>query len=90
MNINRHSKQIQQKLLGILDLPDDVVFDLPKITLIGDIQLYIENHRGIIEYTPKTRRIQLSIATPKVVKRPRRPDLSSFTAKWSCPWPMAA
>ncbi|GHH61497.1 T6SS phospholipase effector Tle1-like catalytic domain-containing protein [[Pseudomonas] boreopolis] len=35
-------------------------------------------------------RIQLSIATPKVVKRPRRPDLSSFTAKWSCPWPMAA
>ena len=35
-------------------------------------------------------RIQLRFATPTVVKRPRRPDLSRFTAKWSCPWPQAA
>ena len=35
-------------------------------------------------------RIQFRNATPAVVKRLRRPDLSSFTAKWSCPWPQAA
>ncbi len=36
------------------------------------------------------RRIQFRNATPAVVKRPRRPDLGNFTAKWSCPWPQAA
>ena len=35
-------------------------------------------------------RVQLSIATPGESKRSRRPSLCSYTAKWSCPWPMAA
>ncbi len=30
------------------------------------------------------------IRNTQVVKRLRRPDLSHFTAKWSCPWPQAA
>ncbi|MCE4309058.1 transposase, partial [Xanthomonas hortorum] len=36
------------------------------------------------------RRLQLRFATPTVVKWPRRPDLSDFTAKWSCPCHPAA
>ena len=27
------------------------MLDLPKITLVGNLQLYIENHKGIIEYS---------------------------------------
>ncbi len=30
-----------------LDLPRDVVLDIPKITMVGDRELTIENHKGI-------------------------------------------
>ncbi|MBQ6820295.1 MAG: sporulation protein YqfC [Clostridium sp.] len=31
-----------------LDLPKDVILNLPKITIIADDEITIENHRGII------------------------------------------
>ena len=30
------------------DLPKDVVLNLPKITIIGNNEIIIENHKGII------------------------------------------
>ncbi|MGM8213521.1 sporulation protein YqfC [Virgibacillus sp. W0430] len=32
-------------------LPSDVVLELPRLTLIGQIHLYIENHQGLIVYS---------------------------------------
>lgn len=31
-----------------LDLPRDVVLDIPKITIIGSNEITIENHKGVI------------------------------------------
>ncbi|NLK51098.1 MAG: sporulation protein YqfC [Syntrophomonadaceae bacterium] len=45
------SKDKWQSLTHLLDLPPDLTLDLPKITLIGNIQLIIENHRGLIEFS---------------------------------------
>lgn len=42
--------ELKSNVSEILELPKDITLDLPKITLIGNIQLYIENHKGIIEY----------------------------------------
>ncbi|WP_352419852.1 sporulation protein YqfC [Proteiniborus sp.] len=41
---------IKSNVSEILELPKDIMLDFPKITLIGNLQLYIENHKGIIEY----------------------------------------
>lgn len=46
-----------RKLIDWLDLPPDVVLDLPKLTLTGDCQASLENHRGIIEYSPELIRL---------------------------------
>lgn len=43
----------------LLDMPQDVVYELPRMTMIGDRQLYIENHRGVIHFTDKQLRVQL-------------------------------
>lgn len=43
----------------ILDLPEEVVLNLPKITVIAGIQVIIENHRGILEYKPTCLRIRV-------------------------------
>jgi sporulation protein YqfC len=52
---NRHL----QRLAGILEIPQDIVLDLPRITMLGNKQLLLENHKGIIEYTPSLVRIKL-------------------------------
>lgn len=54
------TKKVQDQFANLLDLPQDALLDLPRITIIGDKQLYLENHRGIIEYSPE--RIRVSVA----------------------------
>lgn len=49
-----------QKLAGILDIPEDIVMDLPRITMLGNKQILIENHKGIIEYTKTLVRIKIN------------------------------
>jgi len=49
-----------QRLAGLLEIPQDIVMDLPRITMLGNKQLLIENHKGIIEYTPSLVRIKLN------------------------------
>jgi len=57
-------RQIKRKLhrltATLLDMPEDVVFELPRMTLIGDRQLYIENHRGVIHFSEDLLRLSLS------------------------------
>lgn len=42
-----------------MELPQDVMMDLPRITMIGHIHIYIENHRGLITFTDKELRLLL-------------------------------
>ncbi|HHY46769.1 MAG TPA: sporulation protein YqfC [Firmicutes bacterium] len=46
-------------LARALDIPVDVVLDLPRLVLLGNLQVLIENHRGIIEYTGERIRVSL-------------------------------
>lgn len=43
-------KRLNQWLTGQLQLPADIVYDYPRITLVGDIHLYIENHNGLVTF----------------------------------------
>jgi len=44
------SKLIKTKeaIAAKLDLPRDVVLNIPKITIIGDNEITIENHKGVL------------------------------------------
>jgi sporulation protein YqfC len=42
-----------------MDLPADVLMDLPRITLIGQIHIYIENHRGLLVFSDTEVRLLL-------------------------------
>lgn len=55
--MEKRTDYIKKGIADLLELPRDIVLDLPKITLIGNLQLYIENHKGIIEYSSKMVRI---------------------------------
>lgn len=42
---------VKKNIAEILELPKDIILDLPKIIMVGNLQIYIENHKGILEYT---------------------------------------
>ncbi|MCG1022333.1 MULTISPECIES: sporulation protein YqfC [Sutcliffiella] len=42
-----------------MELPADVMMDLPRITMIGQIHIYIENHRGLITFSDTEIRLLL-------------------------------
>lgn len=44
-----------------LDLPRDVVLNVPKITVIGDNEIQIENHKGIVVFQDNEIRFDSSL-----------------------------
>ncbi|TCP32344.1 sporulation protein YqfC [Scopulibacillus darangshiensis] len=41
------------------DMPADVVMDLPRITIIGQLHIYIENHKGVLAFSNNELRLSL-------------------------------
>lgn len=50
-----------------VNMPKDVVLGVPIVTITGQVELCIENYRGIIEYTDVLIRIKTKIGQIKVV-----------------------
>lgn len=48
--MNEHSKHTTNKIIESLDLPQDIFLGLPNLSLCGNKELYISNHRGILSY----------------------------------------
>ncbi len=53
-------RKMKRQMSDILEIPSDVMLDLPKIVMVGNLQVFIENHRGIVEYTSETVRVNVS------------------------------
>ena len=58
--MRRFAKKLAKWTTDMLDLPQDVIFDLPRITMIGPLQMYVENHRGVLVFSDQEVRILLS------------------------------
>lgn len=54
------SINLKQKINSFLQLPEEVVYDVPKITII-DKSLLIENYKNIVVYSKTILRINTSI-----------------------------
>ena len=47
---NRMKKNRMRKINKILEIPQEVYSDVPKISIIGFDEMIIENYKGILEY----------------------------------------
>ncbi len=54
------SQKIRNWITNQLDLPEDVMMDFPRITMVGQIHIYIENHKGLLTFSDNEIRIMLS------------------------------
>ncbi len=50
-------KKMRRTMADLLEIPGEIALDLPKIVLVGNVQVIIENHRGIVEYTTESVRV---------------------------------
>ena len=48
--MSKDNKLNTNKIIQNLDLPQDLFLGLPNISLIGNTEVYISNHRGILSY----------------------------------------
>lgn len=53
------SRLLQNLMTNTMQLPEDVMMDLPRITMIGQIHIYIENHRGLLTFSDQEVRLLL-------------------------------
>ena len=53
----KESATVKEKVAKMLEIPEEVVSDRPKITTVGRKEVFIENYRGIIEFTNEIVRI---------------------------------
>jgi sporulation protein YqfC len=42
--------RLKRRITQALELPKDIMLDLPVITVTGDEELILANHRGLVEY----------------------------------------
>ncbi|MBB6217925.1 sporulation protein YqfC [Anaerosolibacter carboniphilus] len=63
------TKEIKESISELLELPKDIILDLPRITMIGNLQIYIENHKGILEYSKQRIRIYTKNGTLRIIGR---------------------
>ncbi|MGO0123489.1 sporulation protein YqfC [Desulfothermobacter acidiphilus] len=50
-------ERLRRRLAVALDLPGEIVLNLPKVVLIGNFQVFIENYRGLLLYQAETVRV---------------------------------
>ncbi|MFB4211866.1 sporulation protein YqfC [Shouchella sp. JSM 1781072] len=57
--MNRLTNRIKKWVTEQMQLPADVMMDLPRITMIGQLHIYIENHRGVLQFSTTELRLLL-------------------------------
>ncbi|WP_246940469.1 sporulation protein YqfC [Bacillus pinisoli] len=57
--MNKWKHKMKRWITQQMDLPADVMMDLPRITMIGQIHIYIENHKGLLSFSDQELRLLL-------------------------------
>ncbi|MCR6096785.1 sporulation protein YqfC [Salipaludibacillus agaradhaerens] len=57
--MKRFQHWLKKWMVNYMDLPADVIMDLPRLTMIGQLHVYIENHRGVVRFTNTELRLAL-------------------------------
>lgn len=58
--------EVKSAVAELFDLPKEIALNMPRISMIGTNQMLVENHRGIIEYTPQRIRVNSSTGLIRV------------------------
>lgn len=58
--------KLKEKVTELLELPKEIVLNIPKLTMLGSGDLIIENYKGIIEYDNNRIRVNTGIGIIRI------------------------
>ena len=58
--------KITEKITNILDMPKEVTLNYPKITILGEESVCVENHKGLIELSQTVIRLNTTMYLLKI------------------------
>ena len=58
--------KINKKISDILDMPKEVTLNYPKITVLGEESVEVENHKGLLELSQSVIRLNTSMYLLKI------------------------
>ncbi|HZJ82588.1 MAG TPA: sporulation protein YqfC [Clostridia bacterium] len=59
-------QEVKNTVSEMFELPKEITLNMPKINLIGNNQMLVENHRGIIEYSPNLIRVNSTVGVIRI------------------------
>jgi sporulation protein YqfC len=59
--------KLKEKVTELLELPKEVVLNIPKLIMIGNGELIIENYKGVIEYEDEKVRVNTNSGVIKIM-----------------------
>jgi len=65
--LKKFSHKIKRYAQDYLDVPNDIAFDLPRITVIGFYQVYIENYKNVVQFTNEYLHLRLTNKEIKII-----------------------
>ena len=59
-------KSISETVADAWGVPKDVIMNIPRMTISGDKEICIENHKGILVYTDKEIRVSTAMGVVRI------------------------
>lgn len=75
-------KRIKQQMSEFFEIPGDVILDLPRVVMLGGLQLIVENHKGILKYTSEL--VCIDVSEGELVIRGRELKLRNVLPEEIC------
>jgi sporulation protein YqfC len=72
-------KRVREKITELLELPKEIVLNIPRITMIGSSDMIVENYKGIIEY--ENERIRLNTGSGPIAVKGSKLEIREITSE---------
>ena len=59
-------KGLREKFTEALELPKELILNIPKLTIVGNKDMMIENYKGVIEYSSTRIRVNTGSGAIKI------------------------
>jgi sporulation protein YqfC len=62
----KHKVNLKERFTELLELPKEIVLNIPKLTMVGNGDMIIENYKSLIEYESERIRLNTGIGVVRI------------------------
>jgi sporulation protein YqfC len=63
---NMRKTGIKEKIISALELPKDLILDIPRMTIVGNRDILLENYKNILEFSCEQIRVATGLGVIRI------------------------